>query len=206
MELDALTSKHLYNRRKRIVRFKSDQRKLRELILYISIHSETDERFGKTKLYKLLFYSDFLAYLRLGKPITGVEYKALGNGPAPSNIDGLLMKMQEDKQLFIRADNYHGHKQFKPLALRKPDLAVFSARERKLIDELIEKNWEKNAKDVSELSHKFNGWKLARFSRDGKTISYNMALIGHRQPTDEEVEHGRSLEPLALKCLARHAT
>ena len=206
MDLDALTSKHLYIRRKRIVRFKCDQRKLRELILYISRHSETDERFGKTKLLKLLFYSDFLAYLRLGKPITGAEYKALGQGPAPSNIDWFLEKMQEDKQLFIRTDNYHGHKQFRPLALRNPDLAVFTVRERKLVDELIGKNRKKNAKDVSDQSHKFHGWHLARFSKDGKTISYNMALIGDRQPTDEEVEYGRSLEPLALECLARHGT
>lgn len=206
MDLDALTSKHLYSRRKRIVRFKCDQRKLRELILYISRHSETDERFGKTKLYKLLFYSDFLAYLRLGKPITGTEYKALDQGPVPSNIDGILVKMQEDQQLFIRTDNYHGRKQFRPLALRNPDLAVFTARERKLIDELIAKNRTKNAKDVSAQSHKFLGWQLARFSRDGKTISYNMALIGNRRPTEKEVEYGRSLEPLALECLARHAT
>ena len=206
MEPDPLSPKLIYARRKRIVKFKPNQRKLRELILYISLGSETDERFGKTKLYKLLFYSDFLAYLRLGKPITAVEYIALPNGPAPSNIEELLAQMKKEEQLHLREYNYYGHKQFKPLALRNPDLTVISSRERKLVDELMDKNWEKNAKDVSDLSHKFDGWKLARYSTDRRTIPYNMALIGNRQPTAAEVAHGRSLEALALACLARHAS
>src|SRR6266487_3415423 len=45
--------------------------KLRELILHICIRSEDDEAFGAVKLNKLLFFSDFHAFLRLGKPITG---------------------------------------------------------------------------------------------------------------------------------------
>lgn len=48
--------------------------KLKELILYITIRSEGDRHFDSDKLKKLLFFSDFLAYLYFGEPITGHEY------------------------------------------------------------------------------------------------------------------------------------
>jgi hypothetical protein len=35
---------------------------------------ESDAIFDKAKLNKILFYSDFLAYFRTGKPITGQRY------------------------------------------------------------------------------------------------------------------------------------
>jgi hypothetical protein len=41
-----------------------DDEKLRELILYVSTLSKDDDNFGATKLNKLLFYADFLAYQR----------------------------------------------------------------------------------------------------------------------------------------------
>jgi hypothetical protein len=61
---------------------KPDREKLRELILHVARRSEGDIAFGVTKLNKLLFFIDFLACLRFGKPITGEEYQKLDNGPA----------------------------------------------------------------------------------------------------------------------------
>ena len=61
--------------------------KLRELILYICRASESDEAFGKVKLNKLLFFSDFSAYVDLGQSITRQDYKKLKQGPVPNLID-----------------------------------------------------------------------------------------------------------------------
>lgn len=44
----------------------TDDRKMKELILYLASRSEEDPRFSATKLNKLLFYCDFTAYRRLG--------------------------------------------------------------------------------------------------------------------------------------------
>jgi len=65
---------------------KYNEEKLAELILYVCHKSEADERFGATKLNKILFYSDFAAYRQLGQPITGADYQNLEEGPAPRKL------------------------------------------------------------------------------------------------------------------------
>ena len=69
--------------------------KLRELVLYIAEQSECDSAFGMTKLNKLLFFSDFQAYLSTGNAITGEEYQKLPNGPAPRKILPVMQSMQD---------------------------------------------------------------------------------------------------------------
>src|SRR5437660_6974881 len=49
----------------------------KELVLYICQKCATDQKFGATKLNKILYFSDFLAYAELGEPITGFEYQRL---------------------------------------------------------------------------------------------------------------------------------
>ena len=71
-----------------------DDEKFKELVLYIARKSECDPRFGATKLNKLLFFSDFLAFKRLGSPITGQTYFKLDHGPAPRRMLPLKERMQ----------------------------------------------------------------------------------------------------------------
>jgi hypothetical protein len=82
--------------RKSVPRIKPDDSKFRELILLIARESEGDPRFGSIKLNKLLFYADFVAYQHLGKPITGQEYFALPQGPAPRYMVPIREKMEAD--------------------------------------------------------------------------------------------------------------
>jgi hypothetical protein len=71
-----------------------DDEKLRELILYVSTLSENDPNIGATKLNKLLFYTDFLAYQKFGSAITGQEYQALRQGPAPKRLRPIIERMK----------------------------------------------------------------------------------------------------------------
>jgi len=48
-----------------------DQRRLEELILYIATRTADDESFGRTKLAKVFFYADFVAFGDEGAPLTG---------------------------------------------------------------------------------------------------------------------------------------
>ena len=66
-----------------------DDRKMQELVLYISWMCESDPTFGAAKLNKILFLSDFRAYVHLGRSITGQEYRALEQGPAPEHLVAL---------------------------------------------------------------------------------------------------------------------
>src|SRR5204863_5344149 len=77
-------------------------RKLAELILFISERSEGDPRFGAGKLNKLLFYSDFGSYRLLGKSITGQQYQKLSNGPAPRRLAAVRDALVARHELAIR--------------------------------------------------------------------------------------------------------
>lgn len=175
------------------------QKKLQELILYISLKSESDAHFGKVKLNKLLFFADFLAFKYLGKSITGQDYQALQQGPCPKSMLPVMSAMQDIGDIAIRDSDYYGFKQQRVFSLRRPNLNLFSGGEIALIDELITRNWDKNGTELSDESHEFLGWQLAQ---KGETIPYEVALLGNRQPTPKEREYGQSLEKLALQVLA----
>jgi len=174
------------------------QKKLQELILYISMKSEGDEGFGKVKLNKLLFFSDFLAFLYHGSAITGQDYQALQQGPAPKAMLPVLNAMQKRGEVAVRENEYHGLKQQRVFSLRPPDTSVFDAKQIALVDEVITKHWGQNGADVSEKSHKFIGWALAK---RGETIPYSVVMVGKRDLTISERERGVELEPIARRCL-----
>src|SRR5713226_5196074 len=92
--------------------------KLRELILLIAEWSQADQKFGAIKLNKLLFHCDFSAFLTFGEPITGQEYFALPQGPAPRHLKPIAEKMEKKKELAYRDVQYYGHVQKRPIALR----------------------------------------------------------------------------------------
>jgi hypothetical protein len=170
--------------------FVPDDRKLEELILYISLQSEGDDRFGSTKLNKVLFYADFIAYVLFGVPITGHQYQKLEHGPAPKAMLPVMERMQRAGDLSLRDQRYFDKNQKRPVALREPDLTIFSGQEIDLVQHLIKENWERNASEISHLSHQFHGWEEVGH-RD--PIHYEVALIGTRKPTSNEIERGLKL-------------
>jgi hypothetical protein len=175
--------------------------KLRELILLIAEWSQTDPKFGAIKLNKLLFHCDFSAFLTFGEPITGQEYFALPQGPAPRRLKPLTEKMKKDEELAYQEVSFHGRLQKRPIALRSPHLSKFSADQVKLIRQTVEKFWDQTATQMSDESHLFFGWKVAR---ERETIPYSTALVGRRQPTARERKHGVALQELAAGHLRAH--
>ena len=185
--------------RKRKIR--PDDEKLRELILLISEWSQADPKFGAIKLNKLLFHCDFSAYLTYGIPITGQEYFALPQGPAPRRLKPITEKMKKSYELAYQNVPYHGYTQQRPIALRSPKIASFSAREVQLIHQILERFWDKSATEISDKSHLFLGWKVAR---EREVIPYSTALVGHRAPTARERVRGLALQELAEGHLRAH--
>src|SRR4051794_3864926 len=92
----------------------ADDDKLRELIIYISERCETDPRFGAVNLNKILFYSDFVAYGKTGKSITGQPYQRLKQGPAPKRLLPVRREMM-DTDLAIKKADYYGRQQERPV-------------------------------------------------------------------------------------------
>lgn len=174
--------------------------KLGELILHIAHHSTDDETFGMVKLNKLLFDADFMAYLRFGQPITGQEYVAREFGPCPRRLVPVMEDLKERGHLVEQPDQYYQFAQRKIVALRQPDLDGFTAKEIALVDSIIARWKGKTAREMSDLSHQFVGWRLAR---PDETIPYETVLIGHRRPTSGELKRVPEIQERARKVLAR---
>jgi len=170
---------------------KARDKKLQELILYVARETEADPKCGKTKLYKILFYSDFWAYQKLGTSISQQEYQRLDFGPAPRRALPVLEGMVTAAAAAWAVRDYFGLKLEKLLALREPDLHGFSGEEIAIVQEVIRMLWPYDAAEVSALSHRFIGWQLAR---EGEVIPYSTVALGHpRPPTPREIEYGQRL-------------
>jgi hypothetical protein len=163
----------------------SKDARLAELILYISDRCQLDPTFGATKLNKILFYADFQHYASRGVPITGQEYMRLANGPVPRRLLPVRDELVQRHELVVRSVPYAGWQQKRTIALRDADLSGFNGDEIATVDSVINALWGKTAMEVSNLSHLFDGWKLAE---DRETIPYEAALISEREPDEEDYE------------------
>ena len=152
-----------------------DERKFRELVLYISQRYAHDPKFGATKLNKALYFSDFLAYANLGSAITGVEYQKLPNGPGPRRMVPIRDEMVARGELGIQPVLLKGGKiQHRTVNLRAPDLSVFSPEEIALIDSVLAALENADAETVSNISHRMIGWKVAK---EKQTIPYETIFV-----------------------------
>ncbi|MEM8822682.1 MAG: Panacea domain-containing protein [Pseudomonadota bacterium] len=157
--------------------------KFRELILYVAGKSEADEYFGATKLNKILYYSDFRAFSRLGSPITGVRYFKLPQGPAPKSLLPVQKALVEEGAIKVEERPFPGGKiQKRPIALRKPALSLFTGDELAIVDEVIEDLWEETAQQVSDASHDVR-WRAVNM-RDA--IPYEFVHLSNDQVTTED--------------------
>ena len=168
----------------------SKDKKMKELILYLSDRCQDDDKMRAVKLNKLLFYSDFEAYLNFGKPITGQDYFKLPNGPAPVRLKPITEAMRHRNEYAIKECDCHGHMQKRPIALRCPEVSVFDPNEISLVERIIERYKDKKAVDMSNESHKFMGWIIAA---DKERIPYEIALVSNRDLTPNEIQYGQSL-------------
>ena len=169
----------------------ANEQKFKELILYICQTCADDPKFGATKLNKILFFSDFLQYANTGAPITGVEYQRLPNGPAPRRLIPVRKAMESKRELAVLPIALaSGKTQQKPAALRAANLELFTASEISLVDGIIAQLRDSTASDVSDVSHRFISWIVAR---DNETIPYNTIFISSPPLSVAEKHRGREL-------------
>jgi Protein of unknown function (DUF4065) len=169
----------------------TDDRKFQELVLYLASRSETDPRFGATKLNKLLYHCDFKAYELLGSPMTGQAYQKLQFGPAPRRLKPVVAQMCGRGDCFEWEREHFGRVQKRLLPKRDADLSVFTPQEVDLINQVIEELWQDTASGVSERSHDAIGWRAAQMGED---IPYSTVFVGDPLPlTLEEEEYARGV-------------
>ena len=111
--------------------------KFKELMLYIAKRSFDDPFYGATKLNKILFFSDFLAFKKFGKSITGQTYRKLDFGPAPARMQDVRDELIRDGDAARQKTELDGFFQDRLVHLRDPKLDEFSGEEIALVEEMI---------------------------------------------------------------------
>lgn len=151
-----------------------DHEKFSELLLYIADQSVDDPDFGATKLNKILFFSDFLAYSEFGAPVTGAVYQKLDHGPAPKPLLPIQAELIKEGAAQVVPVARARFTQKRLVALRAPKLDSFSADEVSLVDDIIAQLRGRTAVDVSRISHDWSlGWQVAK---TGEEIPYMTAF------------------------------
>lgn len=130
----------------------------------------------KTKLNKLLFYTDFACFRNHVQSITGLKYKAVQYGPVPVNYDILFGVVAEQGVVEIdySMTPYGEVEKIIPSKKYSFDKSLFSEEELSILHYVAEKFKDTPAKDIAEISHKEPAWK--ENNNDKKVITFNYAF------------------------------
>jgi len=115
----------------------------------------------KTKLNKLLFYSDFLMFKQTGFSISGSKYRAIPMGPVPYNFHSIFEYLANKDDIDIICTTFPDGglgEQFKPNTKRRFNTELFTKDELDILSDVAEKFKSTSTKDIIEISHKEEAW------------------------------------------------
>lgn len=164
--------------------------KFDELIVYLCRRCDLLPSWGRTKLAKLLYFSDFEAYRRFSKPITEATYHKLPQGPVPPLLFERLRDLQESRRIHEIRRQVGNFDELRPTALDEANIDIFSPGEVAVIEQSIAAYASLTARQLSEITHREPGWKLARPDEE---IPFFTALSSERKLTIEEEDYYRQL-------------
>ncbi len=167
-----------------------DRRKFEELIVYIARRLGPEAALGRVKLAKLLMASDFGAYERSSRPITGATYEKWTHGHLPREL--LLTERDLETQGAIRVEEerYYGKQLKRITAQRDPDMREFSEDELAVIERALRVFGAESATFLSELSHLEVGWRLAAWK---EAIPYQTVFLGAGGISEIDLRRGEEL-------------
>lgn len=143
--------------------------KFKEILIYILEKVGSKPNVGETVLYKLLYFMDFNFYEKYEEQLIGATYMKNHHGPTPKEFIKVVEEMMDSEELIKVQNKYFQHLQKKYLPLRKPDLTLFKAHEKELIDDVLNNLSDMNASQISEYSHNDVPWQT---TEDGEVIDY----------------------------------
>ncbi|GAG12253.1 unnamed protein product, partial [marine sediment metagenome] len=126
----------------------------------------------KTKLNKLLFYTDFKHFKEYTVSITGARYAHIPFGPAPDNYDLYYPVLVRREAIKLEEKDYPGYTGENMITVQEPDLNLFSESELRILTTVKEHFKNDNATEISSFSHGEKGY---QDTPQGKIISYKYA-------------------------------
>lgn len=173
-------------------RFPLRREKLAAAVAYLAQRSLHDERFGDTKLVKLLYYADCAAYQRTGEPITGTTYIRMHHGPYP---DGWQMTRRGLEDLgvvrVVRETVSANHARQRTLPGEKASVDALTEQDMSFLEEQLRRFREFTASEIEDYSHEDLAWHV---TAQGAPMPYELSGIRRPGPPDEEtIVRGRRI-------------
>lgn len=187
VNLKKSTSKPMVNGGMRINVPAKNVEKFREVLLYILNKVGAKPNVGETVLYKLMYFIDFDFYEKYEEQIIGATYKKNAFGPTPIEFFTIVKDMIEKREIEKIKSKFFSKDQKKYLPLRNARLAILSANELQLIDEVIDRLSDKTATQISEYSHGDLPWQVAEDQGiiEYETVFYRTPQYSVRNSQDE---------------------
>lgn len=170
-----------------------DPKKFNELIVYIAKRLGPEAALGRVKLAKLLMWSDFGAFARLGKPITGATYEKWEHGHLPRQLLLAQRDLEASGRIATEPVDYYGKRLSHITAISDPDMSEFSEDELAVIEGAIRRYGHESASYLSEISHHEVGWRLAQMKEN---IPYATVFLGAGGVAEADIRRGEELASL----------
>lgn len=130
----------------------------------------------KTKLNKLLFYSDFGLFKYHGHSISGSDYYAINMGPVPDNFNSIFEFLVKENILAVDYCTFpDGGIGEKYTALRKPNPTLFSDKEKEMLSRVNQKFDTTKTQEIIRLSHQEKAW-IENSANTSQPIDYFYAF------------------------------
>jgi uncharacterized phage-associated protein len=182
--------------------------RLENAICYLAKEHQkrTDKPLYQTFLYKYLAFLEFGSLADIGKPLFGLSFNALENGPVPMELYNQRHNYQTDSFKFIRLEE----EKIIIVPLREPDLDYLSRYELDRMEELLNRFARHGitARQICRASHRIPAWKKAHKRQENGLIRYEDAFSDDLETKTEEALSPqentfllhRSLQQLNRRC------
>lgn len=150
-----------------------DFRKFSEIVLFFTIHLEP----WKTKLNKLLFYTDFTHFKQTGFSMSGVPYRAIPMGPVPNNYNSIFEYLVNRAEIEIHYTNYSDGgigEQFKPSPGKTFNSELFTDYELEILEQITKRFKNTSSSEIIRISHEEKAW--IENNEERKLIDYNYSF------------------------------
>lgn len=143
--------------------------KYKQIILNAIKHgSGRDGKITKTKLAKIVYLADFIWYYLKDKPMSGMTYRKLPQGPVSDVYFRVLDEMENVGQV---EREEKGRAFLYSITENVAPTGKLSSEEIELIEEISEEWRDKSTEDIVNFTHEQLPWQICR---DGEVIPYGL--------------------------------
>ena len=145
-----------------------DIERLRNMILFFA-----ESGVWKTKLNKLLWYSDFVAFRRNTCSLSGIAYQRQRHGPVPLHFFTMLDAFEDEGDIRMEETPINDYEGTMIYAMKKADLSIFTTSESDVLHFIRDYFARMNSNSISDKSHQERAWLEIP---QGEVIPYDYAM------------------------------